>query len=83
MSDNTEAETMTEAEAAAVGPYVSYKVTLIYGENGRYTFADGLPEETVEAFCHGVLREGIEIELQPGVRRFVRPFEIALTEIAQ
>lgn len=78
------AEDMTEEERAQVGAHVSYKTTLVYGEASRFTFDTYLPEETVDVFCHGVLREGIELPgTQPGIRRFVRPREIILQEVSE
>lgn len=80
---NTSPAKDTEDNSASpqVGLHVSYKTTMIYGEASRYTFPTNLPEEAAEAFCHGVLREGVEIDAQPGIRRFVKPREIVLTEV--
>lgn len=83
-TDAAPAEDMTAEERAQVGQHVSYKTTLVYGENSRFTFDTFLPEETVEVFCHGVMREGIELPgTPPGIRRFVRPREIILQEVTE
>lgn len=77
-------EDMTDEQRAQVGNHVSYRTTMIFGEAGRYTFQTNLPEECVEAFCHGILREGIELpDTQPGIRKFVRPREVILNEVSE
>ena len=74
---------MSPEEAAEVGAHTSYVTTIIFGEAGRFTFADPLPEECVETCVHGVLSQGIDICVQPCVLRFVRPREVVLTEVSE
>lgn len=63
-----------------------YKVTLELDTSAEYELKGTLPAECVETFCHGVMRDGIELITGEclGLHRhrvFIRPQAISLAEV--